>query len=232
MDRARSIEHLRRDGDTIAAAVGTDHAAVVAACPGWTVADLTAHTGAVHRWAAAMVGTGAQERISRRDLPPAPTDPGDLQPWFRDGVAELVDTLARADLEAPMWTFGADRTVRFWIRRMTQETAVHRWDAEAATGAPTAIDAELAADGIDEFHDVFLPNGPPGLVAGSGRLHVQADDLARRWTFPFGDGDVETTATGAASDLLLFLWGRVPADRLSATGATELLARWQADVRI
>ena len=39
---------------------------------------------------------------------------------------------------------------------MAQETAVHRLDAERAAGREHAIDAELAADGVDEFLFEFL----------------------------------------------------------------------------
>ena len=48
---------------------------------------------------------------------------------------------------APTW-FGPDQTVGFWIRRMAQETVIHRIDAELAAGLPvTPVPGDLAADG-------------------------------------------------------------------------------------
>jgi hypothetical protein len=50
-----------------------------------------------------------------------------------------------------------DQTVGFWIRRMAQETVVHRVDAElAAEVAPGAIPDDIALDGIDEFLIAFI----------------------------------------------------------------------------
>jgi hypothetical protein len=43
-------------------------------------------------------------------------------------------------------------------------------------------------------------------------------------------GDV--AARGTASDLLLFLWGRVPADSLEVFGDADLLARFSQAIRV
>lgn len=51
----------------------------------------------------------------------------------------------------------SDQEVGFWIRRMAQETVIHRIDAELATGQPVApVPAGLAVDGIDETLKVFV----------------------------------------------------------------------------
>ncbi len=55
-----------------------------------------------------------------------------------------------------MWTWSPQQDVAFVIRRVTQETAVHRVDAERAAGRDHRIDPELAADGVDEFLYHFL----------------------------------------------------------------------------
>ena len=39
----------------------------------------------------------------------------------------------------------------FVIRRMAQETAIHRWDAESAAGTVTPVESTLASDGIRTF---------------------------------------------------------------------------------
>jgi hypothetical protein len=43
-------------------------------------------------------------------------------------------------------------------------------------------------------------------------------------------GDV--AARGSASDLLLFLWGRVSAERLEVFGDAELLARFRTVIKV
>ena len=45
-------------------------------------------------------------------------------------------------------------------------------------------------------------------------------------------GDADVTARGTASDLLLFLWGRVPPSALDVHGDRLLLERWQERVKI
>lgn len=42
----------------------------------------------------------------------------------------------------------------------------------------------------------------------------------------------DVSARGTASDLLLFLWGRVPSTALAVTGDASLLERWQERVKI
>ena len=45
---------------------------------------------------------------------------------------------ARFDPAAPSWTWWPDdQTAGFWLRRMAQETAVHRVDVELPLGATT-----------------------------------------------------------------------------------------------
>ncbi len=53
--------------------------------------------------------------------------------------------------------YSPDQTVGFWIRRMAQETVIHRIDAELGTGQPVApVPSDLAIDGIDELLKVFV----------------------------------------------------------------------------
>ena len=103
----------------------------------------------------AWCGTGATERLARDEL--------DLQPaarcerrcrvgWER-AVRPWLQRCARADPDASMWVWGADPHVRFWSRRMLHETTVHRIDAELAFERDPDVDADVAADGIDELFE-------------------------------------------------------------------------------
>jgi uncharacterized protein (TIGR03083 family) len=236
---ARNSERL---GDA-ATAAGLD--AVVPTCPGWTVTDLLQHVIRGDTWARTIVDQGVQGSTER--VLPSDTDPsitGDaLVKTFRDGAAALLETLTAVDPATPVWTFGAhDRTAAFWQRRRSQETAVHRYDAESAAGTTTPVDAELAVDGIDEFAVVFLPRLADNFGAvGDGTVHVHCTDAEGEWLIAIRDGQATVTrehakgdvaARGSASDLLLFLWGRVPADSLEVFGDAELLGRFSHAIRV
>jgi hypothetical protein len=66
---------------------------------------------------------------------------------------------------------------------MAHETAVHRFDAELAAGTPTPIEADLAADGVDEILGVMLEgdwSDEPVDDATGARVAVST--AGRTWT--------------------------------------------------
>jgi uncharacterized protein (TIGR03083 family) len=196
------------------------------------------HLGRVHRWVTGMVRTKASER---GDFPAKP-EVVDTE-WFEEGVTELVAALEEAGPDSPVWTFpGAPDTARFWFRRQAAETAVHRWDAELAAGAPQPIETELALAGVDEMLDQFF--APRKAVLG-GSVHFHATDSPHgEWIVRNSDeegtllvghghekGDVALRAT--ASDLLLWLWGRpVSEAQLEVFGDESILDRWRASLNM
>jgi uncharacterized protein (TIGR03083 family) len=216
-------------------------------CPGWDLARLIGHTGRVHQWAAAALGAGAvtteQAMALRQELPRPPAGPAVLD-FYRASLDALVDVLSVADPDEPCWTFLGPRPKQFWFRRQAQELTVHAWDAETAlaTGAPGSppperIPADLAADGVDEFLDVFLGRFLP--PPGDGRestLHLHGTDDppvagGAEWLVRLtADGPVVTTEhakgdvalRGPAEDLLLVLWRRRPLDALDVLGDRSL----------
>ena len=218
---------IRREADAFVRAAARGLAAPAPSCPGWTVGDLTYHLGSVHRFHAAHVVRGVTTRPEQLDLP----DPEDAEliAWFEGGVDALLAALARTDPGSPAWNFSpaAPKVAAFWPRRMALETAVHRWDAQSAHGSPEPIEASLAADGIDEVLTVHLPADLADEPAQAGGvITVRCPEAA--WTVRL-DGDrigpssetPDAALEGAASDVLLALWGRVP---LSALGAESPLA--------
>ena len=139
----------------------------VPSCPGWTVADLLWHLTEVHDFWRTIV---AEQRISWEgyEQPPRPSDEG-LAELYRRGRTDLLQTLGGADPATPLWTWSKDGTAGFVIRRMTQETAVHLWDATQAAGLVNPLEPALASDGIDEFLTHFLPDvavGAESMSAG------------------------------------------------------------------
>ncbi|MDO8306873.1 MAG: maleylpyruvate isomerase family mycothiol-dependent enzyme [Actinomycetota bacterium] len=206
------------------AAAAGDHDAAVPGCPGWTVTDLVAHVGSVHRWATQVVSTG-----SPADFPPAPDDWDALLAWAGDGAAGLVDLLASTDPEQPTWTFGPEpHLVAFWGRRQAHETTMHLWDAEDARGGEYRWDPRLAADGVDEVATVSYPRqvrlGRTQPLPGPVHLDViDAPDVAITLALADKDATPSATLRGTAEELLLALWGRRPLDVLEVSGDGAVL---------
>jgi hypothetical protein len=216
------------------------------------MADLVGHVGGVHRWAAEMVRTRSDAPISRRGLPGPPEGAAALVAWYEEGLDQLVDSLRTTDPEAPVWNWSTtgDRAARFWHRRMALETAVHRWDAQTAAGGVGGssatggsseggpVDAVLAADGVDEYFELFVDGRLRGeAVEGlSGSLHLHATDGEGEWWIAFAPDHLErrhehakadAAVRGPASALLLWVWKRRPDDarELQVFGDTEVLKR-------
>jgi uncharacterized protein (TIGR03083 family) len=154
MDFSRFLDCLAADYNRLRAVAPADLAAAVPSCPGWTVADLARHVGEVYLHKTMAMREGAE---------PYPWPPKDLPD--EDPLALLDRTYAgllaefaarRPEDQAGTW-YNPDQTVGFWIRRMAQETVIHRIDAELGTGQPVApVPNDLAIDGIDELLKVFL----------------------------------------------------------------------------
>ena len=228
------LDHLRRDGDALAAAAATDLTAPVPSCPGWDVAELVRHTSEVHRHKAAVIRSdgAAWDRRER-----GPEDRAEVLGWYRAGLDDLCELFATTDENSPARTWGTGDTVAWWIRRMAQETAVHRWDAENAVGRGGAIDAALASDGIEEFLGEFIPGEAIPYEGPAGTVHLHCTDVDGEWTVTLRPGTVPTYETGhskgdaavrgPAHDLLLFVWRRVGRDAVEVLGDGALVdALW------
>lgn len=166
--------------------------------------------------------------------------PDRMLAWFERGAAELEGVFRATDPAEPVWTWSEDKTAGFWIRTQAVEAAIHRWDVQLAHGVERPIDAALAADGIDHTFDFLLPArrewGAPREGAGE-TYHFHRTDGPGEWLVRFDPGGVVVTrehakgdvaARGSASDLLLFLWRRIPASRLEVFGDAALLDRYFA----
>jgi uncharacterized protein (TIGR03083 family) len=219
-------------------ASGADLGAAVPGCPGWTMADLLRHVGETYLHKVECMRQGR--------------DPG---PWPPEGLTEepplgLLDRsyaaltgefAARRPEQAAFSWYGPDQSVGFWIRRMAQETVIHRVDAELSAGVPVAaIPADLAADGIDEVLEIFLAYGTVtwpdyftetlasagdravGVVTPEGRwlLRLNAKEVRMEQA---GPGDPDATVEGSSPDVLLWLWARA-GEGVATTGDEETIA--------
>lgn len=251
MDLVAFIGHVEREGAALAAAARGHLDARVPSCPDWDVAALVAHVGGVHRFWGECLRSG--RRVDVDDVVRQPPDGGALLEWYDMVLSELVETLRDVDPAKPTWNWSRGPQVASWVhRRMAHETAVHRWDAEAAANGPEAIDAELAADGIDEFLTVHLdadlddPDiSDPGqretdeaLRSVHGSLHLHCTDVGGEWLAHLEAGPTlmvervhakgDVAARGSASDLLLVLWGRMPSSSVEVLGDASLLDAWRS----
>lgn len=207
MDRNKRLIRLRAEGRAFAATLSD--AALdnpVPSCPAWTLRDLTMHLGRVHGWAGAA--TQATERPPRPEIV-WPSDAEGMADKLLAGVA-LLSVALDGPPQQPAWSFAPGHgTLGFWQRRQLIETAIHRWDAEGAVGTPTPIDAEVAADGLDELAEVLIPlRASEGKLGPGSVTAVPTDSAAVAW----GDGPSIAQVAGTASDLLLLAWGRLDAD--------------------
>jgi uncharacterized protein (TIGR03083 family) len=245
MDKSQCIAALLEDSAALAQAARLGLVAPVPSCPDWSVADLVQHTGRVHRSVTRRVQDLESERHPAADIA-LPEHP-ELVGWFEEGAEALAHVLEAAQPDAPVWNWSVrPKLASFWWRRMAQETAVHRWDAQSAHARQQPIEPDVAVDGIDEFLDVFLPTdfaekAPPDLggtiqLRGTDRLAVWLVTvrggalLVRRDQEPETSDSPLATVTASASDLLLLLWRRVEpsASSIQTTGDEALLTRFAA----
>jgi uncharacterized protein (TIGR03083 family) len=224
LDREQYLASVARDTEALAAAVGRGPDRRVAACPDWSVADLAHHVGAVHRfWTRILAERALEPRTVETPRPPD----AELPDWLRAGVGPLAEVVEATDPATPIWTWASRKDAGFVPRRMAQETAVHRWDGEAAVGEATPIDATLAVDGIDELAELMLPFAAAAYSGAPIDAHLHCTDVEGEWGIHVADGALAVehghskqpvALRGTASNLLLLLWRRVPLDAVEVFG--------------
>lgn len=235
MEIVAHIDALEHEGTALgeaAAACGlTDP---VPGCPEWTMRDLLAHVGYVHRWSAAIVAGRLDGATGDGDaaVGPIPGD-DDLRTWYAEGHRALVKTLRDAPADLECWAFlPAPSPLAFWARRQALETAIHRADAFAAAGRPITFDDELAHDGIEE---TLLGFGARKRTFEPGSIRLQPDN-GPPWMIELGEtgakasphpGDVsaDVTVSGPPTQIYLWLWNR-PAV-VDVIGDPTVADRWK-----
>jgi uncharacterized protein (TIGR03083 family) len=206
----RYLEVIEQEGERLLMTAEAALDQPVPTCPGWTVDDLVFHVGVVYSHKIAVLQQGT--RPVEWELPPDDATPADDVAWGHARLHALVTELRARPATDRAWTFHApDQSVGFWLRRMAHETVVHRADAEAALGPIAPIDEDVALDGIDEFVSVMLTSDGPAAAVSVTGASVEFSSLGVR-------------VSGSASDLLLWLWGRVPDSAVVIGGSTAAAA--------
>jgi uncharacterized protein (TIGR03083 family) len=210
----------------------------VPACPGWDLAELQEHMGQIHRWANVILTTKPKKR-PYRDRIPLP-ERADHHAFVAEHAAVLRETLAAADLDEEVWTFVGPRPARWWLRRQAHETTQHALDGIEAVGeGDLAVSPELAADGVSELFEVFVPILlDTQTFSGTGEtLHLHATDAEGEWLVRFESDKVVVTsehakgdvaARGPALELLRLVWGRTTSPDLTVFGDAAILDRFRA----
>lgn len=208
----------------------------VPSCPDWSLRDLLDHVAGASRWMTKCVfeKQTPQERV----LPSGPPGRAGLLDWFQQSIDDLLAVLSATPHDELVWTpIKGLQGSAWWRRKAALEVAIHRTDAESTLGVePEPIDARLALDGIDEYAGEFLPlmlhgvDEPPPVtsivlspndIAQSRKLSLVADGTAQ----PASGEEVELVAT--ASDLLLWVWNRVPDERITIRGDGSVFSWWK-----
>ncbi|WP_458116526.1 maleylpyruvate isomerase family mycothiol-dependent enzyme [Arthrobacter sp. D2-10] len=235
-DFARMLELTRSAQD------GGSLSAPVPSCPGWDVQELMRHTALLYLQKAEVIRTGVKPTGRWIPEPVLALDPAAQLELGYGRLVEEFDSHQPSD-PAESW-MPDDQTVGFWIRRLTHETAVHRYDIETAVDDGRPIEFELAVDGIDEVLTVMFQRGRsaagsepnPDNVTGS----VVIEGGGTRWFVGLLPHDIEVareagdepdaTVSGDPSDVLLWLWGRgpLPAEMTRQPAAAELRRRLAA----
>ncbi|GAA0424331.1 maleylpyruvate isomerase family mycothiol-dependent enzyme [Streptomyces luteireticuli] len=212
----------------------------VPTCPGWNLGNLLRHLAGTHSWATEIVTSRAPGPVpdDRVDDVSGPDDEdlSVLAARCAAAAGRLAAALREAGPDAAVWTAAPDGTAAFWARRMAHETAVHRADAAFATGTRYELDAWAGTDALDEWVGFSTSPEAPSLRGPRRTLHISAGEGAEwfvdltgpspRWRR--GGGDAAVGVRGAATDLLLLMYGRpVPEGSVEVRGDGELFARWR-----
>lgn len=240
MDPEAMLGRLAADGAGLRSAAVYHLDKAVPTCPGWTVRDAVEHTAVVYAHKATIV----EGRLTK---PPRPWPPPDLTiddplEFFDAQLHRVIEALRKDDPSTSVWTwYEPEQTVGFWIRRMMQETVIHRADVESAVGELTAVEDEVAVDGIDEVLERMLCNDDvayyEGYSPGNGQ-RIAIDAGIAGWTVELRpdiavveDGaapDADATLSGVPGDVLFALWNRLPYSAVSTSGDESALAALRA----
>jgi hypothetical protein len=170
--------------------------------------------------------------------------------WYAGTTAALLAAIRAVDPDEPCWNFApVDQRAGFWARRRLHETVIHLVDLiQAGVAAGEQVDTGLAvvppavaADGVDEVFEVFLPRmlARGFAPAVTRQVGVRATDTGNEWTLtPVSQGDRplvergkavgEAVLSGTASELDLCLWKRLPGTVLTVEGDAAVAADFLA----
>jgi uncharacterized protein (TIGR03083 family) len=234
MNNETYLNAVQTNAALIAKVAAKNLDAPVAACPGWTMAELVWHMGEVLAFWKQVIDKKA---LNTSDLQWIERPhPRDLMTWYGTSVSDALATLSSTDPSMRCWTWTGEQDVAWIIRRMAHESSIHMWDACTAVGVQAPLDAELSSDGIDEFLYVMVPHVREAQPVVGGSVHLHCTDVEGEWLAVPGEGDQmiitrehakgSCAIRGSAHDLLLLLWRRIPSFAVEVIGDAAVAERF------
>jgi uncharacterized protein (TIGR03083 family) len=245
MESSHLRAHLASDFALLrTAAASTDAGASVPTCPEWTMADLCRHVAEVYLHKVECIRLGKFPEQWPPDL--STLDP---ETALENAFGELLQQFAAHEAGDPAATwYEPDQTVGFWIRRMAQETVIHRVDADLGARRPVSpIPDDLARDGIDEILIRFLAyqsirwrdefatlldaadDRPVNVITDDETWQVVATPAGVRVTSDGKNAPASAASVSAPPEpLLLWLWNRAGDDAVAPRGDRALLDQFHA----
>ena len=230
------------ESSRLVSAYELDRKAAVPWSDRWTVATVARHVAGTHHVVADVIrGRPDADFGLFGSLQTPPKASPEFVDWSRSGTASLLEQLSNVPADAECWSwFEPGRRVGWWARRMALEAVVHRSDTDAAQGREISVAPEVAADGIDEYLDVFVAASRAAQDAPAGpTLSFECSDRSERWWLDLSrpgerivsrePRDASVRIRGTAEQLLLIVWGRVPASEagsVEVSGDVGGLDRW------
>ncbi len=238
------LDHLRRESDRFLDLLAeADPSARVPSCPEWAAADLLWHLAEV-QWFWATIVEERRSSTEGIEHPPRPTDHDALLTFAAQQTDRLVRVLTETSPSTEVYMWAEDKTVGYIRRRQAHEALIHRLDAELTVDDVTPLDADLAADGVDECLAIMYGGIPEDWgtftpAVAPVRFHLtdrsDADRVVRPGRFVGTDPDTGTsydedalavvddaeaaaTVSGTAEDLDAWLWHRRGDDVLTFEG--------------
>lgn len=250
MELARHLEILRHEGELLAAMPVEALDAPVPTIEDWTLERVLRHTGKVHQWVTGLLRLPAGVETDQVGELPGIGRGAQALTDYRSALDALLEAFASREANEEVPSFIGPADVAWWGRRQAQEVSVHRVDAadavHAATGAPVAaLQADGAADGVDEWARVFLATRwgqrfgdfPEDLAGRTLHLHgtdAQPVGENTEWLLAFtpeglavttGHAKGDVVLRAPVADLLLTLWRRRPLDGVEVLGDRALAER-------
>jgi uncharacterized protein (TIGR03083 family) len=251
------LAHLRRESDRFLDVLAeTDPSARVPSCPEWSAADLLWHLAEV-QWFWASIVEERRQSPEGMEPPLRPTDRDALLAFATQQSDRLHRVLAETPPETPVYMWADDKTAGYIRRRQAHEALIHRLDAELAAGDVTPLDADLAADGVDECLAIMYGGVPEdwGTFTPADqlvRIHLtdrpEADTTVQPGRFVGTDpddgtaydegvvalvpgGEVAATVSGTADDVDAWLWHRRGDDAVAFDGDEAAIESLRAVLR-
>lgn len=228
---ARELDAIQARADTL---TREQWATEIPWLPGWTVLSLVDHNG----YAASQQAESFENVVAGTlDVPTYPTitggTPDQTLTRLKDGRERLVASLAAVTaghLDQPTPLPFATMPTAVALQIPVLEYAYHRWDLERALGNDDFdVPDDIAAGGFG-FSAGLLPMLAGGGASPDTPLAFELVTPAATMTFEHAGGPwavVEFAAPdtavcrveGSTSDVVMFTFGRLPAEALTVTGS-------------